>query len=247
MAEGGNPASMTVASDAARTVLPERGEILGAAQRFRDDDGSADPVATASLRAFADGTGSERAALLALAATRLLVPVIAKSRDMALPTLVGHDGRPAIPVFTALDAMARWKPSARPVPTDAALVWRAAVQDSCAVVIDVAGPVPLAVEGARLAALARGDPAPAPHEDPDVQAVIDAVIIEAAAGRAVGVALGPGVEGGDVLIEIFVADSGGTADLAGRVGSAVMEQLGSRLRRGVAVSLALSPPAGQRG
>jgi SseB protein N-terminal domain len=320
---------------------PERGRaghalpggILGVADCFRADDGSADPAAAAALSAFAAGTGSEHAALLALAATRLLVPVVAevtpdaagmtpdaagvtpdaaasrpgppaaaaaplsaapsaspaagpslssavpsladgraragrepgigageKSSDMALPTLIGRDGRRALPVFTSLESLARWQPSARPVPADAALVWRTAVEDSCAVVIDVAGPVPLAVEGARLTALAQGDPVPEPHEDPDVQSAVGAVITEALAGlpapgvpapdvpptgALVGFALHPGVEGGDLLIELAVAPMIDAESLAARVGSAVLQRLGSRLCRGVA--LALSPDPGQPG
>jgi hypothetical protein len=288
------------------------GGILGVADRFRDDDGSADPAAAAALSAFAAGTGSEHAALLALAAARLLVPVLAeaapaaahprpvpaaaeKSSALALPTLVGHDGRRALPVFTCLEALARWQPSARPVPADSAQVWRAAAEDSCAVIIDVAGPVPLAVEGTRLAALAQGAPVPPPHEDPDIQAAVETAITEVLAalpapapapttlpattlpattlpattlpapaagatalggpatgapaagapvtGALVGFALHPGVDGGDLLIELTVAPMVDAQKLASQVGSAVLQRLGSRLRRGVA--LALSPNPGR--
>src|SRR6516165_8101447 len=136
-------------------------------QQFRDDRGAADPRVAAALAAYQAGRGSEQAALTALAATRLLVPVVAvladgaaaegdKNSEMVLPTLIGRDGRPAILAFTGLDALARWRPDARPMPAEADRVWRAAVADGCAVVIDVAGPVPLAVEGARLAALPAG-------------------------------------------------------------------------------------------
>jgi SseB protein N-terminal domain len=246
--------------------LPHGG-IAGVPDRFRDDDGSADPAAAAALAAFAAGAGGEHDALRALAAGRLLVPVVAelgpsapaaggaggeKPSDMALPTLVGRDGRRAIPAFTSVPALARWQPSARPVPADAAAVWRAAADDSCAVIIDVAGPVPLAVEGARLAALARGEPAPAPHEDPDVQAVVEAAITAAVArlpaaaalaaglppgGALVGFVLRPGVEGGDLLIELAVTPMIDAQELAARVGTAVAEQLGPRLRRGIALAL----------
>ena len=163
----------------------------GGESPFRDDDGSADPAAAAALAAFGAGLGSEHAALTALASSRLLVPVVAvlaaaearergggtgvrrgssgrpgagrgdHGSEMSLPTLIGRDGRPAIPVFTCLDALARWDKRARPVPAQASLVWRAAVDGSCAVVVDIAGPVPLAVEGARLAALADSQAGPA--------------------------------------------------------------------------------------
>ena len=174
---------------------------------------------------------------------------------MSLPTLVGRDGRRAVPAFTSLAALARWQPSARPMPAAADLVWRAAAAEACSVVIDVAGPVPLAVEGARLAALARGGPVPAPDEDPDVQAAVAAAITEAVAqtpaaralaaaaepgGALAGFVLHPGVDGGDLLIELAVAPVVDAQELAARVGPAVMQLLGPRLRRGIA--LALSPP-----
>ncbi len=165
--------------------------ISGPDPAFRDDNGGADAGVTKALEAFAAGAGSERAVLTALAASRLLVPVVAvragqieepgagrgeqeaatrpgpagpageKATDMAMPTLIGLDGRRAIPAFTCMDSMRAWQPDARPLPVAAGRVWQAAAADSCAVVVDVAGPVPLAVEGARLAALARGEAAPA--------------------------------------------------------------------------------------
>jgi hypothetical protein len=172
-----------------------------------------------------------------------------KASEMALPTLVGRDGRRAIPAFTCLEALARWRPSARPVPADAASVWRAAVEDSCSVVIDVAGPVPLAVEGARLAALAEGAPVPLPHDDPDVREVIAAVLAEVAAAAGftpddAGFALRPAEPDSDLLIELAVPaalDSAAAEDFAARVGSAVLGRLAPRLRRGIAIAIAPQP------
>ena len=158
------------------------GHLNPGGQQFRHDNGAADPRVARALAAYLAGKGSEQAALIALSAARLLVPVVAvladgsasaqgdKNSEMVLPTLIGQDGRPAVLAFTCLDALARWRPDARPVPAEADRVWRAAVADGCAVVIDVAGPVPLAVEGARLAALAAGQPVPPAHEDADVRA-----------------------------------------------------------------------------
>jgi SseB protein N-terminal domain len=101
-----------------------------------------------------------------------------KSAEMALPTLIGRDGRPAVIAFTSLDALTRWRPDARPVTVPAASVWQAATQEASAVVIDVAGPVPVAVEGARLAALAAGSPVPLPHQDPDVLGALHAALAQ---------------------------------------------------------------------
>ena len=194
-----------------RRVGGVSGHLNPGGQQFRGDRGGADPRVTAALAAYQAGQGSEQAALDALAAARLLVPVIAvelepsedqsdrqsraerqgdKDSEMVLPTLIGRDGRPAVLAFTGLDALARWRPDARPVPAEADRVWRAAVADGCAVVIDVAGPVPLAVEGARLAALAAGQPVPPPHEDPDVRAEVQAAV--AAEPAIAGFSLAPG-------------------------------------------------------
>ena len=85
---------------------------------------------------------------------------------MSIPTLIGQDGRAAVPAFTSLAAMHAWQPGARPVPAGAARVWQAAAADAAAVVLDIAGPVPLAIDGARLAALAAGQPGPAPSRTP---------------------------------------------------------------------------------
>jgi hypothetical protein len=224
---------------------------LGGGSAFRDDDGSADPAAAAALAAFAAGLGSEHAALTALAASRLLVPVVAaagggeRASEMSLPTLIGRDGRPAIPAFTCLDSLARWQPGARPVPTEPARLWRAAVAESCAVVVDIAGPVPLAVDGARLTALADGVPVPLPHQDPDVQAAVRAAA--AAMPVITGVSIAAGEDGSDLAIGVTLA--AGCAVAAGEeairaLGAGLMAELGGRLRRGIAIG---APVAGDRG
>jgi hypothetical protein len=237
--------------------------------RFRDDNGSAEPRVAAALAAFGSGRGSEHVALTALADARLLVPIVAvaagsdgerespgqvladggdSGAEMSLPTLVGRDGRRAIPAFTCVESLAMWQRQARPVPVPAGQVWRAAAEDSCAVVVDVAGPVPIAVDGARLAALAGGRPVPLPHEDADVLAAVHA----AAAGQPAiaGLSLaapGDGSDASDLQINVTLA-AGCAADdgqeAASRLGAGVMAALGGRLRRGIAV--AVTPAAGRR-
>jgi hypothetical protein len=233
--------------------------------KFAADDGSADPAAAAALAAFAAGTCSEHAALTALAGVRLLVPVVAaevpdddpplpglpaardscrvpggeKTSEMSIPTLIGQDGRAAVPAFTSLAAMHAWQPGARPVPADAARVWQAAAADAAAVVLDIAGPVPLAIDGARLAALAAGQPVPPPEQDPDVHAVIGAVAAAHPEVTAVRLAGGPAGEGPDLTVELTLAPGAAPAT-AGQLGAEVLARLGTRLRRGLAVTVA--PP-----
>ena len=140
------------------------------------------------------------------------------ARELAFPTLIGRDGRPALLAFTSLAALVSWRPEARPVPTPAEQVWGTAVADSCAVVIDVAGPVPIAVDGARLAALAAGAPPPDPQHDPDLQADVAAALasLPAAAGgpgssapdsagpSVVGAELAAGPDGTDLAVRLLI-------------------------------------------
>ena len=57
------------------------GHLNPGGQQFRDDNGAADPRVAAALAAYQAGQGSEQAALTALAAARLLVPVVAVLAD----------------------------------------------------------------------------------------------------------------------------------------------------------------------
>jgi hypothetical protein len=156
---------------------------------FPADDGSAAPELETALRAYAEGRGGEHAVLAALNGARLLVPVVAvltedetvdglrreKESEMALPTLVGDDGRRGVLAFTSTETLARWRQDARPVAVRAGEACRAALDEPAdAVVIDVAGPVPYAIEGARLRVLAEGGAITAPHDDPHVLAAVHA-------------------------------------------------------------------------
>ena len=166
--------------------------------------------------------------------------------EMSLPTLVGRDGRRAIPAFTCSQSLAMWRRQARPVPEPAAQVWRAAAEDACAVIVDVAGPVPIAIDGARLAALADGRPVPLPHQDPDVLAAVRAAGANQPAITGLSVAATD--DGSDLQINVTLAD--GCAAVAGqeaarRLGAEVMASLGGRLRRGIAV--AVTPAASRPG
>jgi hypothetical protein len=198
------------------------------------DTGGADPAVTAALAAYAAREATEHAVLTAVAASRLLVPVVAvlaeanadgteKETEMALPTLIGKDGRKAVIAFTGTDALKRWRADARPVPVPAARLWPAvAAEEADAVVIDVAGPVPLVVEGARLRALANGAPPPLPHEDPDIRAQVAAVIDD--------FTLEPGGQDADLTITMKTADLAEARTAA----EAIAARLAPRLRRGLA-------------
>lgn len=140
---------------------------------FAGDDGSVAPEVAAALAAYpGDPAGLHHRTLAVLQDTRLLVPVVAvlgevecdeqglardKTSDMATVLMRGRDGRLALLAFTGNEPLHRWSPEARPVPVSARQAAQAAVHDeAAALVVDVAGPVMLVVEGQDLASLAEG-------------------------------------------------------------------------------------------
>ncbi len=141
---------------------------------FPGDDGSADEDVRAAL--VAAGGGGEPAHYLrgiaALCTARLLVPVVAtatrlgetvgglmsdKEAEMSVVLLQAADGRRALLAFTGLDALQAWDARARPVPITLDLAARTALSEGVdAVLVDVAGPQPMALDGAVLTDLAAG-------------------------------------------------------------------------------------------
>lgn len=132
---------------------------------FDDDDGAADGEL---LRALADR--DEAAWMDRLPETRLLVPIVAaptevdetgglaveKSTDMAVVTLTAPDGTKGLPVFTSLEALAAWDPSARPSPVRASFAAQAAIAESCQVLLlDMASEHRVVVRSSMLWALAQ--------------------------------------------------------------------------------------------
>lgn len=128
------------------------------------DDGRADESLTAALRAWEREPGPETDSGVhaSLVGARLLVPIVplpdagGGSAEMSRPTLIGADGRPAAPAFTCVQSMARWRVDARPVSAAGRDVLAAAAEAEQAVVLDVAGPIAYALEGADLSRLAAG-------------------------------------------------------------------------------------------
>ena len=139
---------------------------------FAGDDGAAPAELTAALAAWDADPGAYPELLGVLQRVRLLVPVVAvlgeveydeaglahdKTSDMAAVLMRGGDGRLALLAFTSTAALTAWDPAARPVPVTAPLAAQSAIQDGAqALLVDVAGPVTLVVEGDDLQGLARG-------------------------------------------------------------------------------------------
>lgn len=139
------------------------------------DIGAPDAALSAALAGWAADPTPAAAARVhaALIDARLLVPVVAAllapedpepgrpaseaTAQMSLPTIVGRDGQVAMPAFTSLDSLNRWRAEARPVPVAGADVCRAVLTEGCsALLLDAAGPVSFALEGQPLADLAAG-------------------------------------------------------------------------------------------
>ena len=141
---------------------------------FPDDDGSADPALTAVLTAYGASSGSQEyvAALAVLQTARVLVPVVAvlgevevdeaglahdKSSDMAAVLMQTPDGRRGLLAISGTATLEAWNPEARPVPVAVRTAAQAAVlEDAAALVLDIAGPATLVVDGDTLRALAAG-------------------------------------------------------------------------------------------
>jgi hypothetical protein len=190
------------------------------------DRGQADPRVTETLGGYRRGEISEHRMLGVLREARVLVPIVAvaadreaeKQTDMAMPKLVGKDGRAAMMAYTSLDAMRLWDAAARPVPMPLSRACQAALAEDCALVIDVGGPVQVDIEGPRLAAIASGEPVPPPHEDPEV--------IQTVATIAPGATLRTADDGG-LVVEIAAT----SYEEASRTAQQIVTALWHRLRR----------------
>lgn len=80
-----------------------------------------------------------------------------RQAEMAAVSIQAGDGRRALLAFTGLDAVLAWEPAARPVPgTLDELAATVAEAGAEALLVDVAGPVPMVVEAPLLTELAQG-------------------------------------------------------------------------------------------
>ena len=135
---------------------------------YAGDRGDPDPELRELLGASGNREGYLRA-VAALCTARFLLPVVAlgddggigpdpeRQAELRAVMLTTGQGRSALVAFTGLDALVAWRPDARPVPCRLDELATAAVDQGCGtVLVDLAGPSPLVVEGDLLAELARG-------------------------------------------------------------------------------------------
>ena len=155
--------------------MPDPDRFAGARlleSSFPDDTGAQSPELAAALAAYSADPVAFPRVLAALQSARLLVPVVAllgeveydeqgrahdKSSDMAAVLMQGRDGRMALLAFTGTDQLTAWDPEARPVPVPAQIAAQSAIQDdAAALLVDVAGPATVVVQGDDLVGLAAG-------------------------------------------------------------------------------------------
>lgn len=155
---------------------------------FKDDDGSPDPYLRSVLRNFAESATAESARNLldALIDGRLLIPVVSEvdsmeegvEKDSHMTSVEFHaaDGRRALLAFSGIDSLAEWNPDARPVARVGYAVAQSTLeQELDALIVDVSGPVPTAIDGTLLALLAIG---------PNREALLDQTLDEVVAQLA---------------------------------------------------------------
>lgn len=196
---------------------------------FAGDDGSADPALVEVLTRHGAGDATLAEVVAAFAPTRVLVPVLAelevggevehdgqafhvdKEASAGIVALRTPDGRTALPVFTGVEAMTRWRREARPVPTAVPRAALSAVAEGWEVlVLDPAGPVTVVLPRTAVYALAQGQAwEPAVHDGrvdddvrdavraalADVRLVVDAEAVPGSRAEvAVRIALPPGLD-----------------------------------------------------
>jgi hypothetical protein len=170
-----------------------------------------------------------------------------KSSHMASVSLVAADGRRGLLAFSGVATMATWDPAARGIPAPGRRVAAAALEEGAdAVLLDLGGPVRVAVAGTLLRALATGEPVPPAYADPEVGTAVVAAL--AGVDGLEGVLLEPpptAADGSlpDLLVLLEPGPGIDVGDLAQRVAERLMSDgaVVSLCPRGVAVGVSGSP------
>ncbi len=153
---------------------------------FAGDDGSADPALIDAIDKLRAGTGSVENVVDAVRAARLLVPLLAnlgesevgahghtvdKSAELSIVTVETPDQQDGLPVFSSVDSMKAWNPSARPVPVDAVKAALAAAQEqNTRMILDPGSQTEFVLRRPAIAAVAQGLPWLHPTKDERVHA-----------------------------------------------------------------------------
>lgn len=195
---------------------------------FKDDDGSPDPYLRSVLRNYAESATAESARNLldALIDGRLLIPVVSEidsmeegvEKDSHMTSVEFHsaDGRRALLAFSGVDSLAEWDPKARPVARVGYAVAQSALeQELDALIVDVSGPIPTAIDGTLLALLAIG-----PNREELLDQTLDEVVAQLAELTGVSAAHWDDTDE-DVTITITISEP------IGNLGAAITEVIQS--------------------
>jgi hypothetical protein len=156
---------------------------------FADDDGKAPAELVKVMADFRSGGAGIEQVVDQIRISRLLVPLIAqlgeseigahgkkvdKSAELSIVTVKSPDDQESLVAFSSVDAMSRWNPSARPVPTDAIrLCLAAASQMSTRVVLDPGSETEFVLRRPAIARIAQSLPWVSPDRNPEVLEVIE--------------------------------------------------------------------------
>ncbi|WP_313356546.1 SseB family protein [Microbacterium sp.] len=154
------------------------------------DDGSADPALLAALLRFRSGEGSQVEVVDAFRDARVLVPLVAekgalrqaqepisevtglrvdKTQELSIVTVAAPDGRRVQPVFSSVDTMRRWDPTARPIPVEAIRVaLSASSEQTDLIVLDPASDTEFVVRRPAVWAIAQAQRWEPSHLSPEV-------------------------------------------------------------------------------
>ena len=153
---------------------------------WADDDGKANPRLLELIRALHEGHARSDSVVDELRTTRVLIPLLAplgesgvgahgqtvdKSADLSIVTVETPDNQSGLPVFSSVEAMQRWNPKARPVPTAAVKAALAAASEgNTRMILDPMAESEFVLRRPAIAALAQGLKWVAPEEDQRVVA-----------------------------------------------------------------------------
>ena len=170
------------------------------------DDGSADPALLAALRRFRAGQGSQAEVVDAFRTARVLIPLIAekgdegvgptglavdKTQELSIVTVAAPDGRRVQPVFSSVEAMQRWDPTARPIPVEAVRAALAAsADDTDLIVLDPTSDTEFVLRRPAVWAVAQGEQWEPSFLSPEVFAALQESVARELAVIDVAVAAG---------------------------------------------------------
>jgi hypothetical protein len=148
---------------------------------WSDDDGTANPRLIELIHALHAGEARSDSVLDELRNSRVLIPLLAnlgesgvgahgqtvdKSADLSIVTVETPDSQSGLPVFSSVEAMQRWNPKARPVPTAAVKAALAAASEgNTRMILDPMADTEFVLRRPAIAALAQGLKWVSPEED----------------------------------------------------------------------------------